>query len=58
MYTLYKTVHGETSVLAYCDSPDECAQVIDRDIVEMDENAEYRWEAGGNDRFLPENAEN
>lgn len=44
MYTLYKTVHGETSVLAYCDSPDECAQVIDRDIVEMDEDAEYRWE--------------
>lgn len=44
MIPLYKIVNGEETILAYCETPDECAQAIERDIEEMDDNAEYRWE--------------
>jgi hypothetical protein len=42
MYTLYKQAADGWQVLAYCDSPTEAAQAIDRDIEEMDDCAEYR----------------
>ena len=45
MYTLYKKVNDTESVLAYCEDPIECAHAIERDVEEMDDNAEYRWEA-------------
>lgn len=44
MYTLYKTVNGAETVLAYCDDPVECAQAIRVDAETNDDNAEYRWE--------------
>lgn len=49
MYTLYKQAADGWQVLAYCDSPTEAAQAIDRDIEEMDECAEYRVEEGRRD---------
>ena len=44
MYTLYKRSGSDWQVLAYCDSPTDAAQAIDRDIEEMDDEAEYRIE--------------
>jgi hypothetical protein len=44
MIPLYKIVNGEETILAYCETPDECAHAIERDVEEMDDNAEYRWE--------------
>ena len=43
MYTLYKTANGATIILAYCDTPDECAQVIERDLQDSDDEATYEW---------------
>lgn len=42
MYTLYKRSGSDWQVLAYCESPTEAAQAMDRDIEEMDDNAEYK----------------
>lgn len=47
MIAVYKKPKGDDwALLAYCDSPTEAAQAIDRDIEEMDECAEYRVEEG------------
>ena len=43
MYTLYKIVNGAETVLAYCETPDECAQVIERDLQDSDDEATYEW---------------
>ena len=44
MYTLYKKVNDTESVLAYCETPDECAQAIRVDAEICDDDAVYRWE--------------
>lgn len=41
MYTLYKIVDGEKSVIAYCDSPTDGAQAIEADIRTFKDNASY-----------------
>lgn len=35
--------------LAYCDSPDKCAQAIRVDVDAFDDEAEYRWEVDDGD---------
>ena len=43
MLTLYKrTADTDWVLMAYCESPTEAAQAIDRDIEEMDDCAEYK----------------
>lgn len=41
MYTLYKIVDGERTIIAYCDSPTEGAQAIEADKQTFDDNANY-----------------
>ena len=41
MYTLYKIVDGEKTVIAYPDNPVEGAQVIEADIQTFKDNASY-----------------
>lgn len=41
MYTLYKIVDGEKTVIAYCDSPTDGAQAIEDDIQIFKDNASY-----------------
>ena len=46
MIPLYKIVNGEETILAYCETPDECAQVIERDLQDSDDEATYEWMGG------------
>lgn len=41
MYTLYKIVDGERTIIAYCGSPTEGAQAIEADKQTFDDNANY-----------------
>lgn len=41
MYTLYKIVDGERTIVAYCESPVDGAQAIEADMQIFRDNANY-----------------